>query len=78
MNVPTARIKVTLLKLLSQNVTVSTGNVTVNGNISGYTIEGDRYLIGIVINKTDRLSWKRFLAGKNWLSLHTEIRHVSP
>jgi len=77
MIVPTTRIKITLLKLLHQIVTVSVGNVTVNGSITGYTIEGDRYFIGIAVSKPDRPSWKRFLGEKTWLSLHSEARQAS-
>jgi len=75
---PTTRIKNTLLKLLNQDVTVSTGNVTVTGTIMGYTIERDLYLIGILISKSDRPAWKRFVAENPRPSFFTEIRHVSP
>jgi hypothetical protein len=78
MEVPTTQIKVTLLKLLNQDVTVETGNVTVTGTVKGYTIEMDRYLIGILISKPDRATWKRFVAESPRPSFLTEIRHVSP
>ncbi len=78
MEVPTTQIKITLLKLLNQDVTISTGNVTVTGTVMGYTIERDLYLIGIFINKPDRAAWKRFVSENPRPSFFTEIRHVSP
>ncbi len=78
MEVPTTQIKITLLKLLNQDVTISTGNVTVTGTVMGYTIDRDLYLIGIFINKPDRAAWKRFIAENPRHSFFTEIRHVSP
>ena len=76
--VPTTQIKVTLLKFLNHDVTVRIGNVTIAGIMSGYTIERDRYLIGIIVSKQDRAAWKKFLADKPKVSFLTEIRHVSP
>lgn len=78
MGVPTTQIKSTLLNLLNQDVTVSTGNVTVTGTVVGYTIERDLYLIGILISKPDRTAWKRFVAENPRPSFFAEIRHVSP
>lgn len=78
MEVPTTRIKITLLKLLNQDVSVTAGNVTVTGTIMGYTIERDLYLIGILINKAARAAWKRFVEESPRPSFFAEIRHVSP
>jgi len=77
MEVPTTRVKDTLLKFLNQNVTVQAGNVTVTGKMLGYTIDGNRYLIGIAISRSDRTSWKRLLEERAGFSLFAQAPNVS-
>lgn len=76
--VPTTRIKTTFSQILNENVTIACENVLLEGNVSWYTIEGDYYLIGISIGKAHRSAWKNLLSEKSKVSLHAEVRHVSP
>ena len=77
MEVPTARVKKTLLKFLNQDVTVHAGNVTVTGKMRSYTIDGNHYLIGVAISRPDRMSWRRLLEERTGFSLFAQAPNVS-
>lgn len=62
LEVPTPRIKMCLLNLLNKDVILEIQNVIIDGSIDWYTIEGDRYCIGISINKWHIPTWKKLLA----------------
>jgi hypothetical protein len=62
LEVPTPRIKMCLLDLLNKDVILEIQNVIIDGSIEWYTIEADRYCIGISINKWHIPTWKKLLA----------------
>jgi hypothetical protein len=62
MEVPTTRIKTSLMDFISKNVIIRFENVTIEGTIQWYTIEGDYYLISIGVCKRCRSAWKELVA----------------
>ncbi len=74
--VPTPRIKMSLLELLNKDVTLDIENVIIDGSFKWYTIEGDRYCIGISINKLHIPTWKKVLDASNSLVVNQSMNHA--
>jgi hypothetical protein len=62
MEVPTTRIKASLMEFIAKSVIIRFENVTIEGKLQWYTIEGDYYLIGIGVSRSCRSAWKELLA----------------
>ncbi len=73
MEVPTARIKTSLMGFINKDVIMRFENVTIDGCISWYTIEGDYYLISIAVNKRCRSAWKEFMAVSDRVALQSRV-----
>ncbi len=76
LEVPTPRIKMCLLEALNKDVILQVENVLIYGSIRWYTIEGDRYRIGISISKGHLPTWKRLLAEATGLVVSSGMNHV--
>jgi hypothetical protein len=76
LEVPTPRIKICLLDLLNKDVTIEIQNVIIDGSIEWYTIEGDRYCIGITINKWHITTWKKLLAVSSGSMVDSGMEHA--
>ncbi len=77
MEVPTTRVKFSLLSCLNKEITIKMDPVNIQGIITGYTIEGDFYIIAIEILKASRSTWKSLLVEKNLCSLGSQVSHAS-
>ncbi len=77
LEVLTTRIKTSLMMFLNKDVTIKIENVSIQGTIISYTIEGDYYLIGINIDKSHRSAWKGLLVEKSRVPISAEIRHIA-
>lgn len=66
-----------MMDFLNKDVIIESENVIIDGLLEGYTIEKDRYYIGIRINKWHKSAWKKLLAGRQRLVLESEIEHAA-
>ena len=76
LQVPTTRIKLCLLEMLNKDVLLEIENVTIDGSIRWYTIEGERYCIGISINKPHIPAWKRLLGQGPAVVVNAGMNHA--
>jgi len=74
--VPTPRIKLCLLTMLNKDVILEIEKVIIEGSLRWYTIEGDRYCIGISINKRHIPTWKKLLADAGRLVINPGMNHA--
>jgi hypothetical protein len=65
MEVPTTRIKASLMEFIAKSVLIRFENVTIEGAIQWYTIEGDYYIISIGVRKSCRSAWKELIAASD-------------
>jgi hypothetical protein len=73
MEVPTTRIKTSLMQFINKDVIIRVENVIIDGSITWYTIEGDFYLINIAVNKRCRSAWKELVAVSDRLALQSRV-----
>ncbi len=76
LEVPTPRIKMSLLELLNKDVTLEIENVIIDGSFRWYTIDGDRYYIGISVNKWHIPTWKKLLDSSRGLVVNQSMNHA--
>jgi len=69
MEVPTTRIKTSLMGFINKDVIIRFENVIIAGNICWYTIEGDYYQIGLAVSKKCRAAWKELVAVSDRLAV---------
>jgi hypothetical protein len=65
-----------LLAMLNKDVTLEIENVIIDGSFRWYTIEGDRYCIGISINKWHIPTWKNLLDTTSSLVVNQSMNHA--
>jgi hypothetical protein len=69
MEVPTTRIKASLMGSINKDVIIRFENVVISGNIQWYTIEGDFYQVSIAVKKSCRAAWKELVAVSDRLAV---------
>jgi hypothetical protein len=77
MEVPTTRIKASLMEFLNKDVIMRFENVTISGVIHWYTIEGDNYIINIAVSKGCRAAWKELVAVSDRLAVKASVRQTA-
>ena len=76
LQIPTTRIKLSLLEMLNKDVLLEVKNVTIAGCIGWYTIDDDLYRIGITIHKKHIQEWKRIVSQSAEAVLNAGMGHA--
>ncbi len=76
LQIPTTRIKMGLLEMLNKDVLLEVKTVTIEGCIGWYTIDADRYCIGITIHKKHLQEWKRIVSQSADAVLNAGMNHA--